>query len=194
MKFKIGQKVLLDGEYIYKGPVVITHVREKNEYPYRVLLPNKLTYLCYEHELKEQENLMVTTFQELNVGDEFTDATGVKYRKTNVNIPAGSCTNAMVISHEILSGLHVGINPGQKVNKIVKLEKIGNLKAGSVIRLENGGYGLKLGYQLANCGDYNTLSVSKVLKLTNEPKIDILTYNSDTEFEVVGHINLKWPQ
>ena len=134
---------------------------------------------------------MITTFQELKIGDEFTDNLGIRYRKIYESLCHGF--NSTIIEHEFLVGTAVNINPDQKVNKIVKLEKIGNLKPGDVIRLENG-YGLKLGYQLSYSNDYETYSVSRILKLTNDPKIDILTYNSDTKFELVGHINLKWPQ
>ncbi len=129
---------------------------------------------------------MGTTFQELNVGDEFSDDSGVKYRKTQMGIATGSCTNAMVISHQILAGLHVAINLNEKVNKIVKMTKFGDMKEGDVfvVRLPKGSY-YKLKLRNRGCFD-----ITENIFHAN----GVCEYYPNDAFEVVGHIDLTWPK
>ena len=192
LKFKVGQKVLwIHKDVEDKGPykATITEILEKpSAFPYRLKFDdNAFTPLVYEFELKEieQENLMVTTFQELKVDDEFTDETGIKYRKAYISKYDTSRQNAIVLEHPILGGKYIEINPGQKVNKIVKLTKLGDMNVGDVFITyvnENKYYFMKLkGLRSFDLGD-NSFNYPNGIG------------GFDGEFEVVGHINLVWPQ
>lgn len=186
-KFKLGQKVLWKHcDVENKGPykATISEILE-GPFTYRLKLDDgAFTPLAYEFELEPIEDNMKTTFQELKKFDEFTDETGIKYRKVNE-------TKATIINHPVLAGTEVSINPGVTVDKIVKLEMVGNLNTGQVVKLPNNQYGIKLCYETG--AGIKTWTASLILHISKDnPKV--VKYDSDTEFEVVGHINLGWPQ
>jgi hypothetical protein len=133
---------------------------------------------------------METTFQELKIGDEFTDETNIMYRKIHDSafcVPRHE-TTAMVINHGILGGTELLINPGQRVNKIVKLTRYGDMKPGDVF-VSNAVTGNKKFYymRLQQLGAYD-------LQGNIFHENGVCEFYQTDEFEIVGHINLVWPQ
>lgn len=121
---------------------------------------------------------MKTTFQELKVGDEFTDETGIKYRKIHDNAFCGPRYTAMVINHPVLGGTEVLINPGVTVNKIVVKIAFDNALPGDVLTSGQ--------YLYLKTTDGMVLSFDrKTKKLHNQT-----TLNNGWEAEFVGHVNL----
>lgn len=134
---------------------------------------------------------MLTTFQELKIGDEFIDETNIMYRKIHDNAFCGPRheTTAMVINHGVLGGTELLIHPGQTVNKIVRLIKVEDMKYGDVFVFYSSSHHAFYYVKLNNSKQH--IELSDVINLERR---EVSQFRRTDELEVVGHINLVWPQ